>query len=142
MDPWTALGIAANILQFVDVGCKICSGAKEVYESPDGAKNETAELKLVVSDIQAHNARLNSTTLSNDEKALKALAARSLELAEKLEKILAKLTVREDARFRVVESARVSISAVRKSKDIASLKQRLLDLQSHLQQRLAVILQT
>jgi hypothetical protein len=142
MDPWTALGIAASILQFVDVGCEICSGAKEIYESAEGAKKETAELRLIVSDIQTQNARLiDSKTLSNDEKDLKGLVTKSLELAEQLERILRKLTVRENARFRMVESARISFGAMRNSKDIASLKTRLLDLQRHLQQRLALILQ-
>ena len=37
MDPWTILQVAASILQFVDVGCRIVSSAKEVYESADGA---------------------------------------------------------------------------------------------------------
>ena len=142
MDPWTVLGIAASILQFVDVGCGICSGAKEIYQSTEGAKKETAELKLVVGDIQTQNARLaESKTLSNDEKDLKALVAKSLELSQKLEKILGKLTVRESARFRRVESTRASIAAMWNSKDISGLKQRLLDLQSHLQHRLAIILQ-
>jgi hypothetical protein len=122
MDPWSAFQIAASILQFADVGYRICSGAKEVYESADGAKRETAELKLLVRDIQSQNDRLaNSTSLTEDEKDLHALATKSLELAQKLEKILTKLTVRDGARFRALESTRVSIEAMRKNKDIASL---------------------
>jgi hypothetical protein len=143
MDPWTILQIAASILQFVDVGCQIVSATKEAYESADGVKKETAELKLLVEDIQGQNAQIvNSRSLSNDETALKALAQDCVELSKKLERILAKLTVRKDAHFRILESTRVSIEAMRKSKDIVELKRRLLELQSHVQQRLAIILQS
>jgi hypothetical protein len=142
MDPWTAFGVAASIFQFVDIGVEICSSAREVYESANGAKKETAELKSIVNDIKTQNQRLaTSTALSKDEKALQGLAAKSLELAQKLEKILKKLTVRENARFRVMESARISVGALWNSKEIAGLKQRLLDLQNYLLQRLAIILQ-
>jgi hypothetical protein len=142
MDPWTALGMAASILQFIGVGCKICSGAKEIYESADGTKKEIAELKLIVGDIQTHNAKLiSSTRLTKDEKVLKALATKSLELAQQLEEIFTKLKVRDGARFRTVESARVSIWAMRKGKDITALKLRLIELQNHLQRHLGRILQ-
>jgi len=143
MDPWTILQIAASILQFVDVGCQIVSGAKEVYESADGVKKETAELKLLVEDIQGQNAQIvNSQSLSNDEKALKILAQDCVELSKKLEKILVKLAVRNNAQIRILESTRVSIEIMRKSKVIAEVKRRLLELQSHVQQRLAIILQS
>ena len=46
-------------LQFVDAGCQIVSVAKEVYESADGVKKETAELKLLVEDIQRQNAGMH-----------------------------------------------------------------------------------
>jgi hypothetical protein len=143
MDPWTILQIAASILQFVDVGCQIVSSAKEVYESADGAKKETAELKLLTEDIQRQNSQvLSSQSLSKDETALKALVQDCVELSKKLEKILAKLTIRKNAQFRILESTRVSIEAMRNSKSIAETKQRLLELQSHVQQRLANILQS
>jgi hypothetical protein len=120
-----------------------CSVAKEVYESADGVKKETAELKLLVEDIQRQNAQvLSSQSLSNDEMALKALVRDCVELSKKLEKILAKLTVRKNAQFRILESTRVSIEAMRNSKGITETKQRLLELQSHVQQRLANILQS
>jgi hypothetical protein len=96
-----------------------------------------------VGDIQTQNARLlaNSAALSDDEEYLMALVTSSLDLAQKVEKILRRLTVRESARFRMVESVRVSIGAMWNSRDIAGLKRRLLDLQRHVQQRLAIILE-
>jgi hypothetical protein len=96
-----------------------------------------------VEDIQRQNAQvLSSQSLSNDEMALKALVRDCVELSKKLEKILAKLTVRKNAQFRILESTRVSIEAMRNSKGITETKQRLLELQSHVQQRLANILQS
>jgi hypothetical protein len=143
MDPWAILQIAACILQFVDAGCQIVSAAREVYESPDGVKKEIAELKSLVEDVQCQKSKIQSSQwLSNDEKALKALVQDCVELSKRLEKILAKLTVRKDAQFRILESTRVSIEAMRHSRAIAEIKERLLELQSHVQQRVANILQS
>jgi hypothetical protein len=37
MDPLTAIGLAGNILAFIDFGTKLAKAAYEVYESKDGA---------------------------------------------------------------------------------------------------------
>jgi uncharacterized NAD(P)/FAD-binding protein YdhS len=140
-DPFTILSLAATIVQFVDVGCKLASGTKEIFDSADGLKKETAELKALVDDIKGFNGQLINSFLSKDEKSLRSLVKTCEEVAEKLEKRLSKLMIRDDARFRIVESVRVSFESVSKSKDMKVLKQRLLEIQTHVQQRLVVILQ-
>lgn len=37
MDPLTAIGLASNILSFIDFGVKLTAAAYEVYGSADGA---------------------------------------------------------------------------------------------------------
>jgi hypothetical protein len=37
MDPLTAIGLAGNILAFIDFGTKLVTAAYEVYESKEGA---------------------------------------------------------------------------------------------------------
>jgi uncharacterized NAD(P)/FAD-binding protein YdhS len=140
-DPFTILSLAATIVQFVDVGCKLASGTKEIFDSADGLKKETAELKELVDDIKGFNGQLINSFLSKDEKSLRSLVKICEEVAGKLEKRLSKLMIRDDARFRIVESVRVSFESVSKSKDMKILKERLLEIQTHVQQRLAVILQ-
>jgi hypothetical protein len=96
-----------------------------------------------VEDIQRQNSQaLSSQSHSKDETTLKALVQDCVELSKKLEKILAKLTIRKNAQFRILVRTRVSIEAMRNSKSIAETKHRFLELQSHVQQRLANILQS
>lgn len=40
MDPTTAMGCAANVIQFVDFGRKLVSGSLEIYGSADGISAE------------------------------------------------------------------------------------------------------
>jgi len=49
MDPLTALGLAANIIQFVDFASKLLSTGQELYQS--GASAPNLELSLVADDV-------------------------------------------------------------------------------------------
>ncbi|KAE9367299.1 hypothetical protein N431DRAFT_444453 [Stipitochalara longipes BDJ] len=142
MDPWSILGIAASILQFVDVGYELLSGAKEVYCSAEGMNRQTAELRDLAKDIRRQNEQiLSSYSLSKEEKAIKSLAERSLDIAKTLDTKLAKLVVPDNTKFRRLQSAKVSFKVMIQQKDLEELKKRLLDLQNHVQQRLSIILQ-
>lgn len=47
LDPVSALGIAANVLQFVDVASKVVSRSTQYYKSFDGSLLEYAELAAI-----------------------------------------------------------------------------------------------
>jgi hypothetical protein len=53
MDPLSALSLAGNIVQFVDFGLKLLSGAVELYKSPSGTLAAHHELELVTTDLSA-----------------------------------------------------------------------------------------
>jgi len=53
-----ALGVAANILAFVDFGLKFASKAAEVYNSTHGMPGEVTDLDLVTKDLKATTAEL------------------------------------------------------------------------------------
>lgn len=96
---------------------------------------------MLVEDIKASNSafRNNPTVLTEDEKELKKIEKSCEDLAVRLETKIRKLSVPEDSRLRLLKSAQVSARVVWKGKDIQLLKQRLLDIQSHLQQRIVAI---
>lgn len=140
LDPLTALGLAASIIQFVDVGYRIVTGTAKAY-ADGSAISEQGELELIIEDIKAANSQLasNSAGLSKNEKALRSLAKTCEDIAAELDSMLEKLHVPDNSKFKLMKSFQVSVGAARKGKDIQALKQRLFDIQSHVQQRVAAI---
>jgi len=54
MDPLSALGLAGNIITFVDFSWKILAEANSIYKSPTGASEEAAFLEKIVRDVNGH----------------------------------------------------------------------------------------
>lgn len=51
MDPLTALGLVSNILQLIDFGTKFVAGAKEIYDSIDGASDDSRALAFATQQL-------------------------------------------------------------------------------------------
>jgi hypothetical protein len=51
MDPVSALGVAAAVVQFADFGYRFITNAIELYKSPSGEKAEYIELSNVSQDL-------------------------------------------------------------------------------------------
>ena len=62
MDPITALGIAGNVVQFIDFGLKAVSKAREIHASSTGSLVENVNLTLLAEDIAAVTAKLSIST--------------------------------------------------------------------------------
>jgi hypothetical protein len=73
MDPLTAFGLAANILQLVDYASKLFVLGREIYQVGESARN--LNLGLIVDDLNSSSLKLkndtsplSSTRLSEDDK--------------------------------------------------------------------------
>jgi hypothetical protein len=51
MDPLTALGLASNILQFLDFACKLVSSTRKIYSSPSQTSDESQFLHGIAQHI-------------------------------------------------------------------------------------------
>jgi hypothetical protein len=100
-----ALGLASNVVQFVDFGLKLFSEAHELYKSTQGSRNEDLELESITLDLKRLAQNLHSTAkpspghsrprkLSEDEATLQKLAIGCEELANELLKLLDDLKVK------------------------------------------------
>ena len=82
LDPFSALGLAGNIVQFVDFASKLFSKSKELYKSSSGATKENQELEDATDTLRRLCASLKkvdqggskSAGRLNDEDVLRALA--------------------------------------------------------------------
>jgi parvulin-like peptidyl-prolyl isomerase len=61
MDPLTAVGLGANILQFVQIAAKLVGAAKDIHHSVEGATAENVDLETVTETIQSRYERLQQT---------------------------------------------------------------------------------
>lgn len=92
MDPISAIGLAANIAQFVDFGIKVVSKGNQIYRSGDGRLREHQDLAIVTNDLLLLQTKLSeslrpqgvSGCLNEDNQALETLANASNELANQL----------------------------------------------------------
>ncbi|KAI1347984.1 hypothetical protein F5Y01DRAFT_328962 [Xylaria sp. FL0043] len=91
LDPLTALGLAGNIIQFVNFTAKLASGTSAVYKSAAGTSIDNAIIESIAKDAQ----RLSSVLQDIEDcpKELEDLVIDSGSLAEDLLDLLAKLKV-------------------------------------------------
>lgn len=141
MDPLTALGLASNVVQFVDFSSKLLCGAYEVYSSASGAKAETADLGTVINDLQAVTRRLSPPSTqprTDDEIALSALVSNCRKLSDDILKVLKKLQSKNP--HQKWASLRVAWTSMRKKEKLASLETRLNRYRSEILIRISIMM--
>jgi N-terminal domain on NACHT_NTPase and P-loop NTPases len=104
LEVFTAIGLAASIVQFVDYGTRLFSKSKEIYHSATGASSENVDLQIICTTLGELSEDLASASptylslspsYSKDEKALVTLAHECNKAASELLSILDKLQNRK-----------------------------------------------
>ncbi|KAI4911316.1 hypothetical protein J4E85_011225 [Alternaria conjuncta] len=94
MEALTAIGLIANIVQFLDLGAKLIGSAKEMRDSASGMTVENKSLEEVTIEMRDLTSRLDPPTTkarSDDEKALRRLAQECHELSDQILRLLKKI---------------------------------------------------
>lgn len=145
-----ALGLASNIVQFVDFGIKLFSEARDIYESAQDGREEDLELETVTVDLKGFARSLHTRgkpspgnsrpkKLSADELALQKLAISCEKLANELLKLLDDLKVKGQQN-RKWKSFKAALRHVRKEDKINKLEERLEKFQRQITTHLVGIL--
>lgn len=53
MDPFTAIGLADNIINFIKFACKIVYGGYQIFNSASGMTPENTTLSVLLDDLSA-----------------------------------------------------------------------------------------
>lgn len=134
MDPFTALGVACNIVQFVDYGATLTSSVLELYRSADGALSANLELETIITDLAQVTTNVMKSTSSrevtSDEFALQKVALSCKRLAEDILAVLRGLKVQ--SRHQKWKSFRQAVKSVWKEREIQDYVRRLQAIQSEL----------
>src|ERR1700712_3244536 len=113
MDALTALGLAANVIQFVDFAASILSKGNTIRKSADGALKENTQLRSISSRMQTLTADLERSIhnpFTQNDQALKAICSSCFEIATELNLKLSTLTARGGiSRFKSYRQALKSV---------------------------------
>jgi hypothetical protein len=127
MDPFTALGLAAGLVQFIDFGSRLISGSMERYRSVSGTsagnvelESITEDLKSIVDNLETKPARPNTRQLSKLELTLEDLATKSKTAADELLVVLDDLKVR--GRCKRLDSFIQAVRSIGKERKIQDLQ--------------------
>lgn len=139
MDPLTAIGLAGNIIAFIDFSFKLISGVSKVLESSSGMTPENANLSALVEDVNSVTKDLISDVpaRTENEKMLCILATNCHALSGEISETLKKLKIGDKRSKR--QGMMVKIRSMRKEKDIEAIERQLHSYQSEILIRLHVM---
>ncbi|KAI1849815.1 hypothetical protein JX266_004764 [Neoarthrinium moseri] len=141
MDPITAVGFAAGILNFIEFSSTLVRGTLEVYHSTSGTTTDNTHSGKLLADLQevTQELEVRFDVESGDQtaKALATLATKCMELSNELAAILQKLEAR--GRNKRWKSFQVAFFGVVKQNSIASIEKRLAEYRSQIILRLSLM---
>lgn len=142
MDPFTAIGLADNIINFIEFACKIVYGGYQILNSASGMTPENTTLSVLLDDLNAVTkgllVDLPGPNRTENEEELCRLAAACHELSMELAEVLSLLKV-TDRRSRW-QSMKVKWRSIRKERNIEAIERRLSKFQSQILIRLHLMI--
>jgi len=143
MDPLSALGLAANVLQFVQFAFGLLTNAQRIHLSGPGPSDEEQRVEGIHARLLDFSALLQGRQQSHNENeaifpsskyilALAKLVEECQGHCEKLLEITRKLQVKDGTKARRWKSFEKALYETRKKEDIESLKSRIRDCQTEI----------
>lgn len=145
LDPLTALGLAANIVQFLSFSAGLLSQSWTIYKSSNGASDDVIDAEIAVTDLLRVTEGLkpsilspNTTALTAAETSLDNLRVRCHEVGKELLAILDKLTIKgQKTRWK---SIKLALAREWKDGKLKELQERLQQLRAELNLHVTVSL--
>ncbi|KAF2232431.1 hypothetical protein EV356DRAFT_505166 [Viridothelium virens] len=113
MDPFTALGLAGNIVQFLDFTLKLVSGRRTIYRSTEGASEGDSALQTIVTALSNLSNQLTISTArgtTNVSPTLRRMAFDCQDVAQELVHVLS--TLRAEGKRRIWKSFLLALQEV------------------------------
>jgi hypothetical protein len=137
MEALAAVGLAGNIVQFIDFSCKLFDQANSIYHSQSGASKGAQDLETITESLLGLSARLEKSLENqyrrgnpNAQQKLKILAKGCRDTAKELVTVLQ--SVRAKSAGSKWHSFRASLAGLLKESEINDLEKRLNDYRSQL----------
>lgn len=135
MEATAAIGLASDIVNFIDFACKSIKAAEELYHSEHGATKENERMGAIVGDLREFSLGLGASLPSptKHERAIEALAKDCAEVSDELIAILEKLRLSRSSRRKSIMKI---LSSAWKKSEMASLEARLGEYRAQMNVRL------
>jgi hypothetical protein len=142
----TVLGLASNIITFIDFGAKVVAATKAVRKSVHGTTPQIDELRNIVHHVRARNAsilksEMADATPSRNESRILEMAAECENLASQMQGLIEGLGTESGKPLSKWESFGAGWYQYRKRDEIEEMKQRLVSLEGRLRADLNEICQ-
>jgi hypothetical protein len=127
LDPFSAIGLAGNIVQFVDYGSKLISSIYEIYNSSTGSSRNHVHLEGFATRLLELNRALEQPKLTptkNYEKALHELREKCIQDTETLFDLIKALRAKEHSKWSSFQKA---LKIIWEEEKIGELERRLKD---------------
>ncbi|KAJ5239146.1 hypothetical protein N7468_003765 [Penicillium chermesinum] len=132
MDPLAAIGVAGNIITFIDFSYKIFKGIDEVLTTATGMTQANENLSHLAKDFRSVTEDLVSDIIprTENEKQLCHLATECRTLASRIIQVLESLKLGDDKS--AWQGMKVKFQSKKKEKEVESLERQLKGYQSEL----------
>ena len=140
MEILAAIGLAGNIVQFVDFSGKLVTKTAEIYRSGTGALVENIDIETATNDLVLLSTKLHDSANSTGDTALGELCLSCDTVAKELLSALDKVKVK--GKKQKWKSFRKALRSVWSKEDIAALEQRLARFRDELNFRVGVNLRS
>jgi hypothetical protein len=145
VDPFSALSVAASIIQCVAFASKIVSKSKQIYKATDGILQENTQTETVVVRLQGLVTSLEDDagsaacgSRSPAEQRLQDVRKECCDVSTRLVTLLGKLEVPANSARRKWKSFRQALKSVTSKKEIDLMSSKLAALRSELDTHILV----
>jgi hypothetical protein len=144
LDPFTALSVASEVVQFVDFSIKIVSKGYRLAKSATGQLREHEHMEAAAERLRDAAQRvdrlLSASPESDADQALKTICNGCKEVSEELSNELSKLRLPEGCKYRYWKSFRQGLKSVWAKSKLEAVKERLAELRQDLTIHISVML--
>lgn len=138
MEAIGSLGLAANVLQFIDFTSRLVANSSELYKSNDGLLDENRQIEIVTNDLVLLNAKIKEAAVSASNEALRQLSESCKATADELITALNKLRI--DGNHSKRKTIRKAVHAAWCKENLTKLETRLSRFRSELNLHILVSL--
>ncbi|GJC78838.1 hypothetical protein ColLi_01676 [Colletotrichum liriopes] len=137
-----ALGVAANIVQFLELGLKATISIVETYRSinDDGWTSRNVDLDIMAKDLRLHCDRLQEDADIKLDASMKRLLQRCIDTADELSSELRGLAGDDAKRHQKWAKFKMSVAAYFKRGKINEIQARLVEIKTHVFEQLQILL--
>jgi hypothetical protein len=148
MDPLSIMSVVAGVVQFVDFGSRVFSGAKEAYSSSAGRTSRNDDLSTTVANFSTLSRKLEDKSklltkapAGSSHETFVRLCSECKDIGHQLENAISKHQATGGPGFdRAVSSLVVVIKGIWSASDIERMEQRLYRIREEINMELLIFI--